>query len=84
MTNIDEEIQQFTTDYEPEPNDSIVDIIRGRLQYAITDQIEHMIFASDYGNPDEVKKIILRDVKKYIDSYDPHTDPSADLETDDS
>ena len=43
-----------------------------------------MIFASDYGNPDEVKKIILRDVKKYIDSYDPHTDPSADLETDDS
>ena len=71
MTNIDEEIQQFTTDYEPEPNDSIVDIIRGRLQYAITDQIEHMIYGAEIGNPNEIKKIILRDIKVYIDSYEP-------------
>ena len=76
MTDIDEEIEHFITDYEPKPNDHIVDVIRGRLLCAITDQIEHMIFESDFGNPDEIKKIILRDVKIYIDSYEPQTDDS--------
>ena len=67
----DEEIELFTTDYEPEPDDSIVDIIRGRLHFAIQDQIEHMIYGAEIGNPNEIKKIILRDIKVYIDSYEP-------------
>ena len=73
----DEEIQLFTTDYEPEPDDSIVDVIRGRLHFAITDQIEHMIYGAEIGNPNEIKKIILRDIKDYIDSYEPKAESES-------
>ncbi len=73
----DEEIELFTTDYEPEPDDSIVDIIRVRLQFAIQDQIEHMIYGAYFGNPNEIKKIILRDIKDYIDSYEPKAESES-------
>ena len=43
----------------------------GRVQFAIMDQIEHMIYAADFGNPNEIKKLILRDVTNYIELYDP-------------
>ena len=77
MTDIDEEIEHFITDYEPKPNDHIVDVIRGRLLCAITDQIEHMIYGAGFGNPNEIKKIILGEIKDYIDSYEPEAESES-------
>ena len=69
----DGEIETFITEFDPNdyPNDSIVDILKGRVQFAISDQINHMIEEADFGNPNEVKKIILSDVKDYIETYVP-------------
>ena len=65
----DGEIAIFTTEFDPSENDSIEDILTGRLHYAINDQIENML--SEYFDKDEIKKIILRDVKDYIETYVP-------------
>ena len=69
----DEELKAFLTEYEPGDEEGVVesvpDVLKGRVQYAIMDQIEHMIYAADIGNPNEIKKLILRDVQLYIDEY---------------
>jgi len=66
-----EELKLFCTEYKPRNEDSVADVMTGRVQFAIMDQIEHMIYAADFGNPNEIKKIILRDVTNYIELYDP-------------
>ena len=66
----DEEIERAITEYEPKSDETIVEILRGRVNLAINDQIDDMISA--YGNPNEIKKLILRDIKLYIDSYKPN------------
>ena len=69
----DEELKVFLTEYKPRDEEGVVEsvaeIMTGRVQFAIMDQINHMIYAADYGNPDEIKKIVLRDVRLYIDEY---------------
>ena len=67
----DEELKLFCTEYKPRNEDSVTDVMTGRVQFAIMDQIEHMIYAADYGNPNEIKKIILKDVQLYIEEYRP-------------
>ena len=67
----DEELKLFCTEYTPRNEDSVTDVMTGRVQFAIMDQIEHMIYAADFGNPNEIKKLILRDVTNYIELYDP-------------
>ena len=66
----DEEIEDAIREYEPKSDESIVEILRGRVNFAINDQINAMI--SEFGNPNEIKKLILRDIKLYIDSYEPN------------
>ena len=66
----DEEIERAITEYEPKSDETIVEILRGRVNLAINDQINEMMPA--YGNPNEIKKLILRDIKLYIDSYEPN------------
>ena len=34
------------------------------------DQLNHMIRGAEIGNPDEIKKLVLRDVKNYIESFE--------------
>ena len=69
----DEELKAFFTEYEPRDEEGVVEsvaeIMTGRVQFAIMDQIEHMIYAAEFGNPNEIQKIILRDVQLYIDNY---------------
>jgi hypothetical protein len=68
-----EDIQTHTTQYDIDKSDTIPDMLRGRVLYAISDQITHMIYDAEIKNPDEVKKIILEDVKDIIESYTPPT-----------
>jgi|APSaa5957512535_1039671.scaffolds.fasta_scaffold03151_10 hypothetical protein len=70
MINV-EDIQTWTTQYPIDETDTIPDMLRGRVLYAISDQITHMIYDAEIKNPDEVKKIIMEDVKSIIESYKP-------------
>ena len=64
-----EEIEQHVVDYLVSKDDNIVDVLRGRVNYAIWDQIHCMINNAGFTNPKIVEKMILEDVKIYIDSY---------------
>jgi hypothetical protein len=66
-----EELELYCTEYKPRDEDSVVEVMRTRVHFAIMDQIEHMIYAADIGNPNEIKKLILRDVQLYIEEYRP-------------
>ena len=63
------EVKQHVVDYPVFKDDDIVDVLRGRVNYAIWDQIHCMINDGGFTNPKTVKKLILRDVKMYIDSF---------------
>lgn len=41
---------------------SIPELLQSRVQYAILDQLNDMVARTGMGNPDEVKKLVLRDV----------------------
>ena len=41
---------------------TIPELLQTRVQYAILDQLNDMVARSGMGNPDEVKKLVLRDV----------------------
>ncbi len=41
---------------------SIPELLQTRVQYAILDQLNDMVARSGMGNPDEVKKLVLRDI----------------------
>ena len=64
-----EEVKQHVVEYPVFSDDSIVDVLRGRVNYAIWDQIHCMINNAGFTNPKIVEKMILEDVKTYIDSY---------------
>ena len=53
----------------PEEVKQHVDELRDRVNYAIWKQIHCMINNAGFTNPKEVEKMILSDVKMYIDSY---------------
>ena len=41
---------------------TIPELLQTRVQYAILDQLNDMVARSGMGNPDEVKKLVLRDI----------------------
>ena len=41
---------------------NIPELLQTRVQYAILDQLNDMVARSGMGNPDEVKKLVLRDI----------------------
>jgi hypothetical protein len=47
---------------EIENANSIPELLQSRVQYAILDQLNDMVARTGMGNPDEVKKLVLRDV----------------------
>ena len=64
-----EEVKQHVVEYHVFKDDNIVDVLRGRVNYAVWDQIHCMINNAGVTNPKEVEKMILSDVKMYIDSF---------------
>jgi hypothetical protein len=69
MNHTQEEIDLFITEYEPKSDDSIVDILKVRVDWAIKDQMKHMIEEEDFRDTDEVKRLILSGVEETIDGY---------------
>ena len=74
-----EEVELHLTDYSVEKEDGLIDVLQGRLQFAILDQIDHMVNYAGFGNPKEVEKIIIRQVKMYIESFNPEQISLEDL-----
>ena len=66
-----EEVELHLTDYSVEKEDGLIDVLQGRLQFAILDQIDHMVNYAGFGNPKQVEKIILTQVKMSIESFAP-------------
>lgn len=52
--------------YRIERNEDLESIIHGRLHYAVMDKIYHMIIEENYDNYDEIKKIILSDIREIL------------------
>jgi|APSaa5957512493_1039668.scaffolds.fasta_scaffold27687_3 hypothetical protein len=66
--NQKQQVKSFVTEYEPKKDESEIEIIQARVQFAILDQIEHME-RLEIKTQDKVKKLIFRDVQNYIDEY---------------
>lgn len=62
--------EHWITHYSYNDDDDVVDVLQGRVNYAINDMMEHMVYFCEF-KPDEIKKIILRDIKSIIKSYRP-------------
>ena len=73
------EVKQHVVDYPVFKDDDIVDVLRGRVNYAIWDQIHCMINSAGFTNPKEVEKVILSEVKMYIESFNPEQVSVEDL-----
>ena len=73
------EIENHITEYSIKKEDDVIDILQARLQFAILDQIDHMVNYAGFSNPKEVEKIIIRQVKMYIESFNPEQVSVEDL-----
>lgn len=61
------EIKLFVTEFKPIPDDNIIEVLDGRLHFAIKDQLEYMTRGADI-TVGESAKILLKDVKDYVES----------------
>ena len=73
------EIENHITEYSIKKEDDVIDILQSRLQFAILDQIDHMVNYAGFGNPKEVEKIILTQVRMSIESFGPEQVSAEDL-----
>ena len=64
-----EEVKQHVVEYPVFLDDDVKDVLKGRVNYAIWDQIHYMINTYGFDNPKEVEHLILYEIKMYIDSY---------------
>jgi adenylate kinase family enzyme len=67
MSDLEAEIKLFVTEFEHLPDDNIVEILEGRLHFAVKDQLEYMARNADITIGDSAKKL-LKDVSEYVES----------------
>jgi predicted ATP-dependent Lon-type protease len=67
IEKIQTEIKLFVTEFKPIQDDNIVEVLDGRLHFAIKDKLEHMARTADM-TIGESAKILLKDVKSYVES----------------
>lgn len=60
------QVRLITTEYKTTTKDDEVDLLYGRVHFSIRDMMKHMKYVGI--GDEEIKKIVLRDVK-YIVSY---------------
>ncbi len=67
ISDLEAEIKLFVTEFKPIQDDNIVEVLDGRLHFAIKDKLEHMARTADM-TIGESAKILLKDVKSYVQS----------------
>ena len=58
---IEDESEQWISEFHPTVEKDVLEILRSRVQYAILDQLNYMI-SNHIANPNEVKKIVLNEI----------------------
>ena len=67
MSDLEAEIKLFVTEFKHLPDDNIVEILEGRLHFAVKDRLEYMARNADITIGDSAKKL-LKDVSEYVES----------------
>ena len=73
---IEEEIEQWVSEFHPTVEKEVLDVLRARVQYSILDQLNYMI-SNHVATPDEVKKIVLNEITEIVNE-------PIDLDTDEN
>ena len=71
---IEEELEQWVSEFHPTVEKEVLEVLRSRVQYAILDQLNYMV-SNQLGTPDQVKKIVLGEITEI-------TNESIELDTD--
>ena len=58
---IEDESEQWISEFHPTIEKEVLEVLRSRVQYAILDQLNYMI-SNHIANPNEVKKIVLNEI----------------------
>ena len=66
MSNLEEEIKLFVTEFKHVSDDNIVEVLEGRLHMAVKDQLEYMTRGADI-TIGEAAKLILKNINDYIE-----------------
>ncbi len=67
ISDLEAEIKLFVTEFKPITDDNIIEILDGRLHFAVKDRLEYMARTADM-TIGESAKILLKDVKDYVES----------------
>ena len=60
---IEEESEQWISEFHPTIEKEVLEVLRSRVQYAILDQLNYMV-SNHIATPNEVKKIVLNEITK--------------------
>ena len=66
MSNLEEEIKLFVTEFKHVPDDNILEVLEGRLHMAVKDQLEYTTRGADI-TIGEAAKLILKNINDYIE-----------------
>ncbi len=58
---IEEESEQWISEFHPTIEKEVLEVLRSRVQYAILDQLNYMV-SNHIATPNEVKKIVLNEI----------------------
>ena len=67
ISDLEAEIKLFVTEFKPIQDDNIIEVLDGRLHFAVKDRLEHMARTADM-TIGESAKILLKDVRDYVES----------------
>ena len=73
---IEEESEQWISEFHPTVEKDVLEVLRSRVQYSILDQLNYMI-SNHVATPDEVKKIVLNEITEIVNE-------PIDLDTDEN
>ena len=73
MSNLEEEIKLFVTEFKHVSDDNIVEVLEGRLHMAVKNLLEYMARTGDR-TIGEAEKLLLKDVSDYVESQWPNRD----------
>ena len=62
---IEEESEQWISEFHPIIEKDVLEVLRSRVQYAILDQLNYMV-SNHIATPNEVKKIVLNEITEII------------------
>jgi predicted ATP-dependent Lon-type protease len=67
ISDLEAEIKLFVTEFKPIQDDNIIEVLDGRLHFAVKDRLEYMARTADM-TIGKSAKILLKDVRDYVES----------------